>query len=151
MKYIILLSVLFTSIAFAGNPDQDLIVDMARERFAASREAKMDDVKIGKVYKCVIYSAQRGIMPDYNKLKEIFQFEKDGESKLVNKKDFIFGIFELTPEGFVSTVGDKKLYMRVAKNSALVFENVGPQPKRHKAYRSIADKKLRGLDYIYCR
>jgi len=151
MKYLILFTIVFSQFSFAANPDQDLIVDLVRERFAASRVAKIEDLKLGKSWKCAIYSGQRGFVPNYNTYKELFHFEKYEDNKIVNKLDFEFSIFEFTDGGLVANSGNTKLYVRATSNGSLVFENVGKQPKRHKAYRSISNDKLRGLDYIYCK
>ena len=156
MKHFFLLAILssslFTSLALAANPDQDLIVDLVRERFTASSPAKLADLQLGKTWNCVIYSGQRGIMPNYNTIRENFLFEKGTkENQVVNSQPFQYQIFDVTNNAIFSTVGDSQLHVRVAKNSALVFENIGPQPQNHKAYRSITDPKLRAIDYIYCK
>lgn len=151
MKYLIIFSVLLTQFALAANPDQDLIVDLVRERFAASRPATIADVQLGKTWTCAIYSGQRGIMPNYNNYQELFLFEKTSENQILNKKDFPFSIFTFTATSASASAQNATMHMRVASNGALVFENVGKQPKKHKAYRSITDGKGRALDYIYCK
>jgi len=152
MKNYICVLFALTFNAFAANPDQDLIVDMVRERFAASVPARLADLKIGKTWRCVIYSGQRGIMPNYNTIRENFRFkEVEGKSQVINELSFPFKTYDVDAASVSSTLGEYSLHIRVAHNGALVFEKIGPQPTRHKAYRSITDHNLRGLDYIYCK
>lgn len=153
MKILTLLSLLFVAqTGFAANPDQDLIVDMVRERFAASRTPTMAEMQPGKTWNCVIYSGQRGIMPNYNTIRPNFVFETSAvANQLVNQQDFPYTTFDITSTAVTSKSEEGTLYARVARNGALVFENVSTQPKHHKAYRSIANDKLRAIDYVYCK
>lgn len=151
---IVLLSVATSSFSWAGTPDQDLIVDMMRERFkSGSTAVKPADLALGKNWRCVYYTAQKNILPNYGNYHSLFQFQKDKNSKELYTNQGMFGprSFVLNQQGFVGFNGDETVYARKASNGTLIFEDAAPQTPTNPSYLSVSNPNLAGQGYIYCK
>lgn len=148
---LLVLMTLIIQKSYAANPDQDLIVDLARERFTAAAKPSSKDLAVGKQWNCVIYNARRGYIPNYNQKRVIFEFTAgDTANTFMNDKSGDYRLFKYQDNSLASVVDDAALFVRVDGNHHLTFETTGPQPEMHKAYRSIANPKLRAYEYGYC-
>lgn len=152
MKYLAVLFLLYTN-AFAGTPDQDLIVDLMRERFISSSPiVDKNDIQPGKNWTCVYYNARKGIMPNYTNYRELFNFEEVGVNQFHNTKDYLFKDFHFTSEGhFIGSSEVSFLYARKVKDGTLIFEYAGDQYRLHRSYVSVSNPRLSGHGYIYCK
>ena len=152
MKLTLVLFIL-SSFSWAGTPDQDLIVDIMRERFKESSEViSEDDLAIDQSWLCVYYNARKGIVTNFTSYKKLFRFEKESFDSYINKESFGVKNFKLSNTGsFVGTNGDDRLFARKAKDQTLIFEHAASQYKVGKSYVSVSDSKLSGHGYIYCK
>ena len=157
MKLLLLVLLAMPSLsALAGTPDQDLIVDVMRERFKSGSTSIADsDLAPGKNWRCVYYTAQKNIVPNYGNYHSLFQFNKDKDSNVLYSNQGMFPVsyFVLNSQsGFVGSAGDEQVYARKASNGALVFEDTTPQtPYPNQAYVSVSNPNLVGKGYIYCK
>lgn len=154
MKYIYIILMLVTSFSVpAGTPDQDLIVDLMRERFKQSTPNLIEyDIHLNKNWSCVYYNARKGIVPKYKKFRTLFNFKRNSDYSYSNTANFVYKKFDFHEQGhFIGENGSSRLYARKVKDGTLIFESTGPQYKIHRSYVSVSNKKLSGHAYIYCK
>lgn len=141
------------NVSYAGTPDQDLIVDLMRERFKQSTPNLIEyDIELNKDWSCIYYNARKGIVPKYDKFRTLFNFKRLADYSHVNTQNFPFKKFGFHEDGhFIGELGDSRLYARKAKEGTLIFEVAGSQYKVNKSYVSVSNSKLAGHAYIYCK
>lgn len=152
MKLLLVLLIV-SSFTWAGTPDQDLIVDIMRERFKESSEVITEyDLALDQDWICVYYNARKGIMPNYNSYRNLFRFHRQQDGSYYNKASFEVNQFRLDNDGnFIGIRGDDRLYGRKAKEDTLIFEHAANQYKVGKSYVSVSNLSLAGHGYIYCK
>ncbi len=152
MKLLIVLLSL-SSFSWAGTPDQDLIVDIMRERFKESSKVVTEyDLALDQNWLCVYYNARMGIIPNYTSYKNLFQFHREDDGSYSNKANFEVNQFRLDNDGnFIGIRSDDRLYGRKAKEDTLIFEHVAHQYRTNKSYPSVSNHNLAGHGYIYCK
>lgn len=151
MKYFFI-ALIITLPTFAGTPDQDLIVDIMRERFKASSAQILEhDLKLNQTWTCVYYNARKGEVPNYQDYKNWFNFEKKENGVYINHGSSNFKTFSLHNGYLLATSGERKLHGRFVKEGTLMFEYTAPQYKIRKSYISVTDGVQAGHGYIYCK
>ncbi|MEO5969178.1 MAG: hypothetical protein ABIQ95_04560 [Bdellovibrionia bacterium] len=162
--FAVLIALLSTTISLAGTPDEDPVVRERRERFIQGRTPTLEDLKLGKTWQCIGYSAIPG---DFKVVgpRDAFRFsEFDGMIFSAVKTPYQTHQFFLDSRNFTDIVTTRRpdnnyekvssvFYIRVSSNGDLILENTFDEsvfPLLDGSPRSILDKTKFAAQYGVC-
>lgn len=147
---------LSASAAFAGTPNEDFLVDMAREEFKIAGKITDSDLA-GRDYQCVQYAALNGVLPEYNKWTLKLEF-KSMSTIWENAGNGGFIHFQKDEAGFHSTAkgvsyqieGNESVFGRKIEDGRLVFEHSVAPSRYYRGYPSVSQPKQIAHNYWIC-
>lgn len=152
-----LLFLLLSIPTFGSTPNEDFIVDMAREEFKIGSKVLATDV-IGKTFKCVEYHSLNGALPKYNTWKIQLVFKSTGNSTIANLGNGGFKSFSLSSSGINSNAvgvsyqiqGTEFIQGRKIENGRLVFEHSVHKSRYYRGYPAVSNTGLVAYAYWIC-